>query len=53
MQELIKKSTELVGSDFRGKPDFGQAGGPKGDKLKDAMVEVQKEIKKELKDKKE
>jgi alanyl-tRNA synthetase len=50
---LMKTPAELLGGGSGGKPDFGQAGGPKGDKLKDAMVEVQKEIKKELKDKKE
>ena len=46
MREVIKTPAELLGGGFGGKPDFAQAGGKNGDKLKEAMEAARKEIKK-------
>ncbi|WP_455392255.1 alanine--tRNA ligase [[Eubacterium] cellulosolvens] len=40
IKALMNKPAELLGGGFGGKPDFGQAGGPNGDKLEDALAAV-------------
>jgi alanyl-tRNA synthetase len=47
--ELIDKPAEILGGGSGGKPDFGQAGGPNGDKLSEAMKVAKEQIKKRLK----
>jgi alanyl-tRNA synthetase len=46
MREVIKESAKTLGGGFGGKPDFAQAGGPNGDKLKEAMKKAREQIEK-------